>query len=96
MTLRGIGGLFEKFGIVFNADKADTENDNVTAGGESPSGSFNPQVITPAAGIQRVIEENLQTSTAELLIRDESGRAELKDNAPVPGVKITMSNSGGV
>lgn len=93
-TIKGIGGLFEKFGIVFGAEEGDEESED-SAGKTIGAGGASPQVVTQAESLRRVVEESRETTSAEVLIRDETGRAELRPGAPAPGVKISMANSGG-
>lgn len=76
------GGVASFFGF------GDDEEEQ-TAGGSSGA----PQVVTPQERVARSVEEQRSTSTAELTIRDESGRAEVTRNFAGPGV--TLVPSGG-
>jgi len=76
------GGVASFFGF------GDDEEEQA-AGGRGGS----PQVVTPQERVARSVEEQRSTSTAELTIRDESGRAEVTRNFSGPGV--TLVPSGG-
>jgi len=84
-----VSGIAAKFGITIGGEK---EEETEGSPGASPAG----QVITRSEQTRRTIEESRQTSTAELLIRDETGRGELRRNQPAGGVKIAMASSGGM
>ena len=86
----GIGGLFEKFGIVFGGEKKDEE----TRGGATLNGQA-PQVISPQERISKSIEQQISESKSTLTIKDESGRAELKEGKRSNGVNIRLATSGG-
>ena len=88
----GLQGLFAKFGIFTQTEsEKEIETPGTTATGTPPS----RQVITANSQIRQILTtENIQTSQAELLIRDESGRAELGGITEIPGVKIKMLRSG--
>jgi hypothetical protein len=77
------GGVASFFGF------GDDEEEQAAAGGRGGS----PQVVTPQERVARSVEEQRSTSTAELTIRDESGRAEVTRNFAGPGV--TLVPSGG-
>lgn len=53
------------------------------------------QMVSPQERTARTIEESRTTNTAELLIRDETGRAEMTSKRPTPGIALTLSGSGG-
>lgn len=55
-------------------------------------GGVQPQVVSPQDRTARSIEERRSTSTAEVTIRDESGRAELTGGTFGPGLRL--QNSG--
>jgi len=95
--LSTIGGLFKKFGFTFNGENNQSESatDSPTTAPAGGLPASSPQAVTQAASTQRILSESRETSTAELLIRDETGRAELRNNSPLAGVKIAMSSSGG-
>ena len=59
-------------------------------GGDSEGGS----VVSPTDRLLRVIEESRQTSTAEVTIKDETGRAELEPGKSIPGLGVTLLESG--
>lgn len=77
------GGVASFFGF------GDDEEEQTAARG----GPGAPQVVTPQERVARSVEEQRSTSTAELTIRDESGRAEVTRNFAGPGV--TLVPSGG-
>jgi phage-related protein len=92
-VISGIGGLFEKFGITFGGDReAEDETADETARAGAPATA--PQVVSQAEQLRRTVEETRESSSAELLIRDETGRAELRSGSPAPGIKIAMARSG--
>lgn len=92
-VIGGIGGLFEKFGIVFGGDReAEEQTAEETTSSSAPGNT--PQVVSQAAELRRTVEETRESSTAELLIRDETGRAQLRAGTPAPGIKIAMIRSG--
>ncbi|MCK4891550.1 MAG: hypothetical protein KAS78_02670, partial [Candidatus Pacebacteria bacterium] len=76
-------------------DGADENADNESESGR-PGSPASPQVITPAAQLRRTVEEIRETSSAELLIRDETNRGELRRSGNAPGINIQMARSGGV
>ena len=87
-AISGIGGLFEKFGISFGGTETQ-------GGGTSPGAATSPQVVTQAATTRALLEQRTEeTSRAEVLIKDETGRGQLTTRGSAPGVKISMINSG--
>lgn len=82
--ISGIGGGVASF-FGFGGDD---EEEAAQRGGRGA-----PQVVTPQERVARSVEEQRSTSTAELTIRDESGRAEVTRNFAGPGV--TLVPSGG-
>lgn len=52
-------------------------------------------MISPQERTARTIEESRTTSTAELTIRDETGRGELSSKKPAPGIALNLAGSGG-
>ena len=89
-----VGDLFSGLGVVFGGSEGDV-TESPDSRGSTGAVSDSPQVITQAAQVSRAIEEIRETSSAELLIKDETGRAELSRSRPAPGVKIAMASSGG-
>lgn len=53
------------------------------------------QMVSPQERTARTIEETRRTTLAEVLIRDETGRAEMSNKAPYPGVALDLVGSGG-
>lgn len=53
-----------------------------------------PQVVSPQDRTARSIEERRETSTAEVTIRDETGRAEMKQSGRASGVSLKLADSG--
>ena len=53
-----------------------------------------PQIVSPQERTAQTIEERRETSTAELTIRDETGRAELKKKGSSPGIGVNLAASG--
>lgn len=74
------GGVADFFG--FGDDVA------VTGGG-----STGPQVVSPQERVARSIEEQRTTSSAEVTIRDESGRAEVTGGSLGPGLSLQPSGA---
>lgn len=58
------------------------------AGTLDAAGTAGPQVVSPADRVARSIEEQRTTSTAEVTIRDETGRAEVTGGKLGRGVKL--------
>ena len=79
--LNPVGNVKEFFG--FGDDKAEQQS------------TQRGQVVTPQERTARTIEENRTTNTAELLIRDETGRAEISTARPAPGIALNLAGSGG-
>ncbi len=96
-TISGIGnfisGAFGALGTAFGQNDTDESAENATETGR-PGSPGSPQVITQAAQLKRSIEETRETSSAELLIRDQTGRAELRRSGNSPGINIIMAKSG--
>lgn len=59
---------------------------------EQAAGATGPQVVSPQERVARTIDEQRTTQTAEVTIRDESGRAEVTGGTLGPG--LTLQNSG--
>ena len=83
-------GFARKFSSFFgfgSQDEAEAgEPGGKTAGGEGP------QVVTPQERLSRKIEEKRETSTAEVTIRDETGKAAV--TAGRLGVGLQLQQSG--
>ena len=73
------GGVAEFFGF---ADEAEEQRRNIV-----------PQVISPSERVARSIEERRTTSTAEVTIRDESGRAEVTQGNLGPMLRLSQSGA---
>ncbi len=56
-------------------------------------GSTGPQVVSPQERVARSIEEQRTTSSAEVTIRDESGRAEVTGGSLGPGLSLQPSGA---
>jgi TP901 family phage tail tape measure protein len=59
---------------------------------ETNQGATGPQIVSPQDRVARSIEEQRTTSTAEVTIRDETGRAEVTGGQLGPG--LALANSG--
>ena len=57
-------------------------------------GSAAPEVVSPQARTARTIEESRQTSTAEVTIKDETGRAEMTGGKQLSGIDLVMLETG--
>lgn len=66
------------------------DEEAATEGGEGGG----PQVVTPQARLNRTIEENRNVSTAELTIKDTTGKAELTKKGPMTGIDLQLQDSG--
>ena len=53
-----------------------------------------PQVVSPQDRTARSIEERRETGTADVTIRDETGRAEMKQSGRASGVSLKLADSG--
>lgn len=53
-----------------------------------------PQVVSPQERVARSITETKETTTAELLIKDETGKAMMTKKPKAPGVKLRLQPSG--
>ncbi len=90
-TVSGIGGLFEKVGLFFGGSEKETEEGKEKSSAAAGTG---PQVVTQSEQLRRTVDESRETASAEVLIRDETGRAQMSRRGNVPGVKIAMVSSG--
>lgn len=59
---------------------------------EQGVGATGPQIVSPQERVARTIDEQRTTQTAEVTIRDESGRAEVTGGTLGPG--LTMQQTG--
>ena len=64
-------------------------------GGDDEEGKpqLAPQMVSPQERVARSIEEKRSTSTTEVTIKDDTGRAEVTSGSVGPGVKIQSSGS---
>lgn len=60
---------------------------------EEATTTASPQVVSPEERVARNIEEQRNTSTAEVTIRDESGRAEVTGGSLGPGLSLQPSGA---
>ncbi len=90
LAISGIGGLFEKFGIVIGEKESaeSAESFRLPTAEEL-------QIVTPQQKITKSIEERVTDSQSTLTIKDESGRAELEQGKGNNGVKLQLVSSGG-
>jgi len=75
----------------------DDDNDSETMQdieqrGDTP-GTAGPQIVTPQERIARTIEEQRTTSTAEVTIRDKTGRAEVTSGSLGTGLQLQSSGA---
>lgn len=106
-VVKGIGGALKEFGDFFGftekapeaantpaittmnrADQEDQENASQTFSGTIP-----PQIISPQERIARQIDEQRTTSTAEVTIIDETGKAEKTSGEFGKGVVLQSSGA---
>lgn len=59
---------------------------------EAAPGATGPQIVTPQERVARTIEESRKTSTSEVTIKDETGRAEVTGGSL--GAGLQLQNSG--
>lgn len=81
-TISNIGGGVAKF-FGFGSDDNDTVKKNTTG----------PQIVSPSDRVARSIEEQKTTSTAEVTIRDETGRAEVTGGSLGTGIALQPSGA---
>lgn len=62
-------------------------------GDDAAPASIAPQVVSPQARVARSIEEQRTTSTAEVTIRDETGRAEVTQGTLGTGLKLEQTGA---
>lgn len=64
-------------------------------GGDDEEGKpqLAPQMVSPQERVARSIEEKRSTSTTEVTIKDDTGRAEVTSGSVGPGVKLQSSGS---
>lgn len=86
-VVNGIGGALQRFGEFFGFTGGDEEK-------ESRSNAAGPQVVSPQERTARSIEETRTSSTTEVTIRDDTGRAEITNGFMNKGV--TLFPSGGI
>ncbi len=84
---RGLEGLDPKLSMLVD-DRRDPNRTTDDAG----IGDF--ATVSPQDRIARSVEESRETSTASLTIKDETGRAELKQQGPMTGLGIKLEPSG--
>jgi len=89
-TISNIGsGVGDFFG--FGSDEAETGAPDGSAGaGNARTG---PQIISPQERTARTIEESRTSSSAEVTIRDETGRAEVTGGSMGPGLSLQPSGA---
>ena len=89
-TISNIGsGVGDFFG--FGSDEAETDAPDGSAGaGNARTG---PQIISPQERTARTIEESRTSSSAEVTIRDETGRAEVTGGSMGPGLSLQPSGA---
>lgn len=81
LVASGIGGTLRDFGDFFGF------------GDDAQPASASAQVVSPQARVARSIEEQRTTSTAEVTIRDETGRAEVTQGTLGPGLKLEQTGA---
>lgn len=89
--LSGIGSIFGELGVTLGGETNVAENSDQSASANAPA----PQVVTQSQQLNRIVEESRQTAFQEVLIRDETGRAEISRGSTLPSVKLTLASSGG-
>ena len=92
MWLNKTDGVFSKVGKGFDKFKSFVGFGGDDSDGQSAPGTA-PQVVSPADRIARQVNEQRTTSTAEVTLRDETGRAEVTGGALGPGVELLKTGS---
>ncbi len=82
-----VGKIGEVVGIVRGVGRAELE------GGEGGGGPVRPQVVSPQERVARSISERTTTTRGEVVIRDESGRAEMTRRPRGGGVTLQPSGA---
>lgn len=82
--LNNIGGFFS-----FKTEKEKQDDLFIP----SPTGSVAPQIISPEERVARVIQEQKNTNSSEITIRDESGRAEVTSGSLPTGINMLSSGA---
>jgi tape measure domain-containing protein len=83
----GFGAIASSIGGFFGIGGEDEEDGRPT-GDSSRRRRRGPQVVSPSDRIARSVEEQRTTSTAEVTIKDETGRAEVTRGALAGGVAL--------
>lgn len=60
------------------------------------AGPSAPAPVSPGERVARNIEERKETSTAEVTIKDETGRAEMTSSGSPAGISLKLQGSGGL
>ncbi len=81
--------LAARAGAFLGLTSSDEEDD--AAGGSDPTAGA---VASPQGRTAMQINENSTISSAELTIRDETGRADLSSTQPAPGILLNLPKSG--
>lgn len=80
----GFGDAISKLAVSLGFDVG-SDTDQATGAG--------PQIVSPQERVAQSIEEQRTTSTAEVTIRDESGRAEVTSGSMGPGLSLQPSGA---
>ena len=83
---KGVEGVVGSFRNIFGGGG--------DAAAAEAAGGAGAQVVSPQERVAKTIEESRQTSTAELTIKDETGRGELTQKGSSPGIGINLAQSG--
>jgi tape measure domain-containing protein len=62
-------------------------------GGGPAAGSSRPQVVTDGDRVSRIVSEKFETSSAEVTLKDETGRAEVTKGKLAGGVKLRKTGT---
>ena len=98
LLIKAIKFIKDNIGVV--GDVASAIGADVSSGFERAAGFFGfgkdapaPQVVSPQDRVASSIEERRSTSTAEVTIKDDTGRAEVTRGNLGGGVNLTSSGS---
>jgi hypothetical protein len=83
----GFGSAVQK--LKFSLGLGSDEDDN----GVERQGGAEPQVVSPQSRLSRSIEERRTRSTAEVTIKDETGRAEVTSGSLGDGLSLQQTGS---
>ncbi len=97
LLIKAIKFIKDNIGVI--SDVADAVGPGISSGLARTAEAFGfgggaePQMVSPQERVARSIEEKRSTSTAEVTIKDDTGRAEITSGSLGSGVKLAPSGS---